>query len=62
MKRADAIVYMRIAGYHEDRRRFTQLLIENRVNRTVADAAFAVGQKQRAGGMPCACHLCKKAT
>lgn len=61
MKRADAIAYMRIAGYHEDRKRFTQLLIENRVRREVADQAFAVGQKQRAGGMGCACYQCKKA-
>ncbi len=62
MKRDDAIVYMRIAGYHEDRKGFTRLLVENRVRREVADEAFAVGQKQRAAGMGCHCYQCKKAS
>ena len=61
MKRDMAITHMRIAGYHDDNKQFTRLLIENRVNREVADKAWHTGQKQKAGGMPCHCHLCKAA-
>lgn len=59
MTKKDALTYMRIAGYHSDQRRFTRLLIENRVSRQDADEAYQVGQKQKLGGMKCACHLCK---
>lgn len=59
MKRSDAINAMRIAGYHDDSKRFTRLLVENRVARDVADKAWILGKKQKAGGMPCACPNCK---
>lgn len=59
-KRENALAWMRIAGYHDDRRKFTRLLIENRVKKEDADAAFATGQRLKAGGMACACPDCKR--
>jgi hypothetical protein len=58
MKRADAIHAIRIAGYHEDKKRAMRVMIENRVSREAYDTAFIVGRKQRAGGMKCACPDC----
>jgi len=60
MKRADAIAWIRIAGYHNDSKAFTRLLIENRVSREAANTAWSSGIKAKAGGMGCTCHHCKK--
>jgi len=59
MNRKDAITFMRIAGYHDDHKSFTRLLMENRVNRAVADEVFYKGMDQRAAGMKCGCYQCK---
>ena len=50
MKRAIAISLARLAGYHEDRRRFTRLLVEARVARPKLLAAWADGERARAAG------------
>lgn len=60
-KRGMQLANMRVAGYHDDRKAFTRLLIETRINRAEADAAFARGQEQRASGMGCTCFHCKQA-
>ena len=60
MNRANALAYMRIAGYHGDRARFTRLLIENRVSREAADKAWTAGINAKQGGMKCACPDCNK--
>lgn len=60
-KRENNLAWMRIAGYHDDRKAFTRPLAESGINRTVADAAFYRGQKQRASGMGCSCPACKRA-
>lgn len=60
MKRADALAHLRIAGYHNDSRAFVRLYVENRISRKAADEAYRTGKRQRAGGMPCHCHECKK--
>lgn len=62
MKRPDALVLMRVAGYHGDRRRFTQLYIENRVSIEAARAEYERGEKMKAAGVPCTCSDCTKGT
>lgn len=62
MKRADAIAWIRIAGYHDDRAAFTRLYVENRVSYKAAQAAYANGRAQRAAGIGCTCHDCKEAS
>lgn len=62
MKRKDALEWMRIAGYHNDKAAFTRLLIENRVGKAAADAAFFTGRAQREAGVKCGCHECKAAS
>jgi hypothetical protein len=59
MTRKNALVNMQIAGYHDDKKAFTRLLIENSVNRDAADDAFHLGAKMKAAGTKCGCHLCK---
>lgn len=61
MKRADALAYMRIAGYHSDTADFTRLYVENRVSRPVANEAYRTGTKQKLAGVPCHCHKCSGA-
>lgn len=60
MKRADALAWIRIAGYHDDTASYTRLYIENRVSYTAARAAFTAGRAQRAAGSRCTCSDCKK--
>ena len=50
----------RIAGYHDDKRRFTRLVVESRVRRAVLDEAWREGLLQRESGMRCDCYYCKK--
>ena len=59
MTRKDVLTSIRIAGYHGDQRRFTRLLIENRISANAAGAAYRQGEKQKQGGMKCACFFCK---
>lgn len=59
-KRENALGWMRIAGYHDDKRAFTRLLIENRVSKKSADEAWQQGQRQKQAGMACACPSCKR--
>lgn len=60
MKRKDALAYMRIAGYHDDKARFTQLYMEHRISRPVADDAWREGVRAKANGMRCSCSDCNK--
>jgi len=59
-RRENVLGWIRIAGYHDDKRRFTRLLIENRISRKAADEAWQQGQKQRVNGVPCGCYDCNK--
>lgn len=61
-QRDNALGWMRIAGYHDDKRAFTRLLIEKRVNRKAADEAWQQGQRKKQAGMRCTCYDCTKAT
>lgn len=58
MKRAHAIDYLRIAGYHADRAAFTRLYVENRVSYSAATEAYRAGQKARDAGVRCTCRDC----
>ena len=58
--RENVLGWMRIAGYHDDKCRFTRLLIENRISRKAADEAWQQGRKQHISGIPCACYDCNK--
>lgn len=57
-KRQVAINGMRFAGYHDDKRAFTRLLIESRVSRAVANEAWQYGVAAKRNGMPCGCADC----
>lgn len=50
----------RMAGYHDDKGRFTRLVVESRVRRAVLDEAWREGRRQRESGMRCDCYYCKK--
>lgn len=59
-QRTATLHLMRIAGYHNDTKRFTRLYCESRISRPVADQAFQTGVKQRANGVLCNCSECTK--
>lgn len=59
MKRKDAIIYLRLAGYHGDRAAFIRLYVENHVSKKAAEEAYEGGVKAKAAGRPCACHKCQ---
>lgn len=58
-KRAAALGEARLAGYHEDRRQFTRLVVESGVGYSSLAAAWAQGQRAKAAGVPCGCSECK---
>ena len=60
MKRADLLVLLRVAGYHNDQRSRVRLMVENRISREAAEKAWATGIEQKRQGMKCACHECTK--
>ena len=60
MTRKDALAYMRIAGYHNDKPAFTRLLIEHRISRESANEAWRKGLDAKTVGMKCNCYRCSK--
>jgi hypothetical protein len=58
MTRKQALVYMQIAGYHGDTKRFTRLTIESRISKPVANGAFEAGVKMKQTGVKCGCADC----
>ena len=59
-KRDTALTCAKIAGYHEDKRTFTRLVIECRVNRRAMNEAFFTGRKAKENGVKCNCYECSK--
>lgn len=59
-KRDTALTCAKIAGYHDDRKTFTRLLIECRVNSPAMHEAFRVGQQAKSIGIKCNCRDCRK--
>lgn len=60
MKRKEAIRAARVAGYHNNVKQLTRLLIESRIARKLVRAAFQRGAAARAAGVPCTCGACIK--
>ena len=60
LKRSEVLNLIAFAGYHQDQARFTRLYVENRVGYAAAKAAYRAGARQRAQGVRCDCHDCKK--
>lgn len=58
MKRADALAWIRIAGYHSDSTAAMRIYVESRISRRAFDDAWAAGEKQRAAGVRCGCIRC----
>lgn len=61
MTRKQALVFARIAGYHNDSRAFTRLRIEARVALPHLLDQWHNGQRQKAAGVKCGCYECAHA-
>lgn len=59
-KRETMIALARFAGYHEDKKTFTRLYVEGRVNLGIMNAAFHSGRQAKQNGVKCNCYQCKK--
>lgn len=55
-----AIASMRYAAYHNDRKAWTRLYVENRVGLMRANAAWASGIAAKERGIPCGCPDCSE--
>ena len=60
MKHKDALAWIRIAGFHDDKRAFTRLYVENRISFAVAQERFRAGAEARAAGVKCTCRDCNE--
>ena len=60
-KRDMALTAAKIAGYHNDTKMFTRLLIEARVNRQAMNSAWCHGMSARQHGVKCGCRDCNLA-
>lgn len=60
MKRKDALTALRTAGYHDDRRTWTHLYVENRISFHVAENAWNDGRRAKIAGVKCNCHECRE--
>jgi hypothetical protein len=58
-KKEKALAALRVAGYHEDKRTFTRVYIENRINLQTATAEYNKGIDNKRNGMICTCEQCK---
>lgn len=54
------IAQMRRAGYHNDTKASTRLLVEARVNRQTLNEAWAYGVRAKEAGMRCSCFQCNR--
>jgi len=60
MKRADAVIALGIAGYHNDQHAFVRIYVENRISREVAERAFRRGAALKLAGVGCTCFECRE--
>ena len=61
MTRKRALAAIFAAGYHEDRKTFTRVYVENRVSFLAANREYIDGQIARRNGLRCTCHECQQA-
>lgn len=57
-KREAWIIQARVAGYHDDSRAFTRLLVEARVSREALNRAWFQGVAAKQNGVGCSCPSC----
>lgn len=61
MTKADKLYQLiKVAGYHNDSRTATRLLIENPISRKRYNAAWLAGVEARQNGMRCYCRECER--
>ena len=60
-KRQTAIAQAKVAGYHNDTRWFTRLIVESRVARPIMNEAWRHGALAKEAGVRCECPECKRA-
>lgn len=60
MKRDVLLALLRVAGYHDDAREYTRLLIEERISKAAAREAYNIGRRAREVGVPCSCRECQQ--
>jgi hypothetical protein len=60
MKRKDALIYIKVAGYHGDNAALTRLYIENRISLKSAYEAYEKGIRAKQAGISCSCISCRK--
>lgn len=58
-KKEKALAALRVAGYHEDKKTFTRVYIENRINLQTAILEYNKGIDNKRNGMICTCGQCK---
>lgn len=61
MQRATALTLAKVAGYHNDSRSFTRLIIESRVARPKLTEAWQHGVTAKRNGVRCDCRDCRSA-
>jgi len=57
-KRSQLLSLFQIAGYHKDRGFYTSLIIENKINRMVAQENYNIGVQKKLNGVACGCPTC----
>ncbi len=60
MNRKTALAMIEVAGYHGDKKSFTQLYTENRISMSSAQAAWEIGTAKKRNGVGCGCPDCKR--
>jgi hypothetical protein len=58
MKRKDALVVLRAAGYHNDSKMFARVYVEHRISYTAALKEWNLGTVLKNNGVPCTCYHC----
>jgi hypothetical protein len=60
MKRDIALAAIRVAGYHEDYKRYMRIYVENRISHATAKKSFEDGLRMKREGARCDCSDCKQ--
>ena len=60
MKRSEALIVCRVAGYHSDMPKFVRTYTENRISHSAAWAEYKRGSAMREAGAPCSCPNCNR--
>ena len=58
-KRQSTLIMAKVAGYHNDSRLFTRLVIESHIKRESIGEAWRTGVSAKLNGVKCLCPDCK---